>query len=175
METKFKNIEDVLPIGKTIIKVYPARQWDAETGTFDKYSHKRTRPNKAGISGYMYSTDVKYVDNNGKERRCNIFAYDKDKKELFDGGEVEANVVEYCVLEDGKTATKAEVEQRQLAVLLKQDENGMIVPATKKKVFYNKIRQRDITGVDGYTSQAECCDTQGYGDDGEPDYNDIPF
>jgi hypothetical protein len=90
----FKNIEQVLPEGKHIIKVFKANEWSESTGSFIPNTHKRTKPNKHGISGYMYNTDVKYIDpESEKERRCNLFAYDERKKILFDSGEIEVNVV----------------------------------------------------------------------------------
>lgn len=136
---EFKNLEDVLPSGRRIIKVYKAHEWDAEIGDFDRHTHKRTVPNQAGIRGYIYNTNVEYVDDNGKKRRCNVFAYDKERKELFDSGEVEVNVVEYYILENGKLATKKEVEEKQLSILMKQTADGTIVPAIKKKAFFNKV------------------------------------
>jgi len=167
----FKNLEDCLPLGKHIIKVYKAQEWS--NGGFVEGSHKRTKPNKAGISGYMYSTDIKYFDEDAnKERRCNLFAYDKDKKELLDGGEVEVNIVEYCILEDGKLATSKEVEEKELPVCLKKNEDGLIVPATKKRVFVNKVKN-EFNKIGEYDNPA-FEQTKDYGGD-EPRYEDIPF
>ena len=87
----FKNLENVLPPGKHIIKVFVANEY--VNGAFVKGTQKRTKPNSRGISGYVYNTDVKYKDDDGKERRVMVFAYDAQKKALLDSGEVQVNIV----------------------------------------------------------------------------------
>jgi len=89
---QFKNIEQVLPQGEHIVKVFPSNEW--VNGAFDKSTHKRTKPNKNGVRGFMYSTDVKYFDDEAqKERKCSLFAYDDKKKALFDSGTVKVTVL----------------------------------------------------------------------------------
>jgi len=89
---QFKNIEQVLPEGEHLVKVFKSNEW--VNGAFDKNSHKRTKPNKNGVCGYMYSTDVKYFDEEAqKERKCSLFAYDEKKKALLDSGSVKIRVL----------------------------------------------------------------------------------
>lgn len=88
----YLNLEQVLPEGRHQIRVFKSEEYSESEQRYLKGTHRRTRPNKNGVIGYIYNTDVKYLDGD-KERRCNVFAYDEKKKKLFDGGEVEVNII----------------------------------------------------------------------------------
>lgn len=136
-ENKYKNLEDVLPLGKHKIKMMRAEVW--KDGKPVKGT-QRTGVSKNGNKYWQYNTDVKYVGSDGKERHCSYFAFSEEKRDKCEEGDVEINIVEKYVLEDGKLATKMEVEQNQLSVLLRKSESGEIVPATKRIVYVNSLK-----------------------------------
>jgi len=168
MENKYKNIEDLLEIGeKRNIKVFKANEWDNERGEFIKGTHKtgevKNGKNK-GKKYWMYNADVKYTSEDGKERRCTLFAFDKKTKELFDTGEVEAvckEVVSYLADDFSMYPSCAMIEEDgKVPLIIPNKETGVMEPAKKvrRKVYFNQIKERVI-------------------EDGEEplDYSDIDF
>lgn len=163
----YKNIEEVLPVGRHTIKVYPAQEWDNNKGQFVRGTHKRTKPNKAGVSGYIYNTDVIYLDD-GKERRCTLFAYDPTKKSILDEGQVEVNIVEYYLTEDGKTLSEKQLNASGLQPMkIVDSETNEIRAATKKRVFVNSLNRDPVKEDPQYEGMRDLPD--------EINTKDIPF
>lgn len=103
----FKNIEDVLGIGKFIIKVYQADEWDKNLnegrGGFVK-GKQQTVAIKGGKTAYKYNVEsvvVNGVDKplryenteNGKEYRCSVLAFDEKSRQILETGTAEINIV----------------------------------------------------------------------------------
>jgi len=106
----FKNIEDVLGLGKFIIKVFPADKWDTTLnggqGGFSK-GVQQTVAVKGGKTAYKYNVEtvvkngqdekLRYDNGEGKEYRCSVLAFDEKSKVILDGGVAEINIVEKLV------------------------------------------------------------------------------
>lgn len=81
---EYKNIEDVLAEGRHNLKVYPKQEWDDNTKSFIKGSHKRGTSAK-GFNWYLYQTKV-------GDEYISLFANDKNKA-FFDTGMIEVNIL----------------------------------------------------------------------------------
>ena len=106
----FKNIEDVLGLGKFIIKVFPADKWDTTLnggqGGFSK-GVQQTVAVKGGKTAYKYNVEtvvrngqdekLRYDNGEGKEYRCSVLAFDEKSKAILDSGAAEINIVEKLV------------------------------------------------------------------------------
>lgn len=88
---EFKRLKDVLGEGKHIVRVFKKEVKD-NNGYYVKGTHDK-RQTEDGRPYYLYNTDVKYTNEEGREVRVILTAWDEEKKELFDSGTIEVNIV----------------------------------------------------------------------------------
>lgn len=114
MEKQFLDLKDVLPLGKSIIKVKPLPEFKKDdNGKFhpvegsQQVGEIKNGANK-GSKFYKYDSDVHYFDSVAqKDRNCQVVAWSLKEKSILDTGEAEVNILEKPILLDGEpTFTK---------------------------------------------------------------------
>jgi hypothetical protein len=140
---QFKEIKDVLPLGKSIINVKPLPEfekgddgrWHPKQGTQQMGIVKNGK--NAGSKFYKYDSDVKYFDDVAKKKRtCQVIAWTSKDKAILDTGRVEINIIEKPVLLNGEPTYTKEGK-----------------PAFKRMSYINNIPQVGASIGDQYQAE----------------------
>ncbi len=142
MEGDFVGLEQVLPLGKTIIKVRPKMgRYDKSQGTFVDKDVQAGGFTARGNQYWSYITDVPTgkKSKNGNEIMCSITAFKPEEKALLDSGEVELNMVDLFMTPEGKylpldKITKLGLKPQKIV----DNDTGEIKIATKRRYYINK-------------------------------------
>lgn len=99
--SQYKNLVDILPVGKSIIKVKPLPEFErGEDGRFHPIAGSQQvgeikNGDNAGEKYYKYDTDIKYYDMvASKERSCQVIGWNLRDKLILDTGQVEVNIID---------------------------------------------------------------------------------
>jgi len=172
---KYENVEDILPLGKKIIRIEPQDRYELYPEDGVVRTTKDGRPMKGHfIKGEQQTRTIKNGRNAGKKfwvfkspdvigsngYPVQINAWDEDQKRLFDKGTVEVNVIagkDFVLDEEGEPV---------------RGEDGKSIRT--KKAFYNPAPEGDVSHETISTQEAE----QAFGGsvvEEEIRIEDIPF
>lgn len=168
MEKQFKDLKDLLPLGKSIIKVKPLPEFKKDNnGKFhpiegsQQVGEIKNGANK-GSKFYKYDSDVHYFDSVAqKDRTCQVVAWSLKEKVILDTGMAEVNIIERPVLFDGNPTFTKEGKEAIKRV--------MYINMVPKEEMGDQIENK-INGVDDNIPVIE--DDEPYGDE---ESEDLPF
>ncbi len=140
---KYENIEDILPLGKKIIRIEPQDAYEKYADNDPHYKDDGTLIKGHFIKGVQQTRVIKNGRNAGKKfwvfkspdvigsngYPVQINAWDEAQKKLFEAGQVEVNVIQgkdFVLDEDGEPVRGADGKSIK-----------------KKKAFFNAVRDND--------------------------------